>query len=128
MLLQQENEIVKLEGIKVANKQRVKMPRSQRAKQFAPFDALVGLRQALKEKEKIRVPRKEISEDMAEDIDRNLKSLESGKIVTVVWYNSLEENYIQLTGECKKIDAQKRFIQIEKTDIYFDDIYSIQIN
>ena len=93
-----------------------------------PFDALQGLRQALKEKEKIRGPRKEISEDMAEEIDRNLKSLESGKIVTVVWYNSLEENYIQLTGECKKIDAQKRFIQIEKTDIYFDDIYSIQIN
>ena len=65
---------------------------------------------------------------MAEEIDRNLKSLESGKIVTVVWYNILEENYIQLTGEYKKIDAQKRFIQIEKTDIYFDDIYSIQIN
>ena len=106
-------------------KQRTKMPRSQRAKQFAQFDALVGLRQALKEKEKIRVARKEISEDMAEEIDRNLKSLESGKIVTVVWYNSLEENYIQLTGECKKIDAQKRFIQIEKTDIYFDDIYEI---
>lgn len=106
-------------------KQRAKMPRSQRAKQFATFDALVGLRQALKEKEKIRVPRKEISEDMAEEIDRNLKSLESGKIITVVWYNNLEENYIQLTGECKKIDAQKRFIQIEKTDIYFDDIYEI---
>ena len=41
---------------------------------------------------------------------------------------SLEENYIQLTGECKKIDVQKRFIQIEKTDIYFDDIYSVQID
>ena len=37
----------------------------------------------------------------------------------------LEENYIQLTGECKKIDSQKRFLQIEKTDIYFDDIYSV---
>ena len=60
MQLQQENEIVKLEGIKVASKCRAKMPRSQRAKQFAPFDALVGLRQALKEKEKIwhRKPRR----------------------------------------------------------------------
>ena len=103
-------------------KQRAKMPRSQRAKQFAPFDALVGLRQALKEKEKIRVPRKEISEDMAEEINRALKNLGIGKIITVVWYNSLEQNYIQLTGEVKNIDEQKRFIQIEKTDIYFDDI------
>lgn len=125
MLQQQENEIVKLGDIKQMDKIRAKMPRSQRAKQFAPFDALVGLRKALKEKEKIRVPRKEISEDMAEEIDRNLKILEIGKIITVVWYNVLEENYIQLTGECKKIDAQKRFIQIEKTDIYFDDIYEI---
>ena len=104
------------------------MPRSQRAKQFAPFDALVGLRQALKEKEKIRVPRKEISEDMAEEIDRNLKSLELGKVVTVVWYNSLEENYIQLTGEVRNINTQKRRIQIEKVFICFDDIYSIEIN
>ena len=107
------------------DKIRAKMPPSQRAKQFAPFDALVGLRKALKDKEKLRIPRKDISEDMAEEIDRNLKKLNSGKIVTVVWYNSLEENYVQLTGECIKIDADKRIIQIEKTDISFDDIYSI---
>ena len=105
--------------------QRAKMPPNQRAKIFAPFDALTGLRQALKEKEKIRVPRKEISEDMAEEIDRNLKILELGKIITVVWYNEIEQNYIQITGEIVKIDAQKRFIQIEKMYIYFDDIYSI---
>ena len=108
--------------------QRAKMPRSQRAKQFAPFDALVGLRQALKEKEKIRVPRKEISEDMEEEINRELKSLEIGKIITIVWYNEIEQNYIQLTGEVKKVDAQKRYLQIEAIYIYFDDIYSIQIN
>lgn len=107
---------------------RAKMPPSQRAKQFAPFDALTGLRQALKEKEKLKVPRKEISEDMADEIDRNLKTLEKGKIVTVVWYNEFEQNYIQLTGEVKSINPQKRYIQIETTDIFFDDIYSIQKN
>ena len=102
------------------------MPPSQRAKQFAPFDALVGLRQALKEKEKIRVPRKEISDDMAEEIDRNLKSLEAGKIVTIVWYNEIERNYIQITGEVKNINVKKRFIQIEAIYIHFDDIYEIK--
>ena len=109
-------------------KQRVKMPPSQRAKQFAPFDAVVGLRKALKDKEKIRVPRKEISEDMAEEIDRTLKSLENGNIVTVVYYNALEQEYIQITGKFKAINTQKRFIQIETLNINFDDIYSIRIN
>ena len=32
-------------------KERSKMPREMRAKQFAPFDALKGLTRALKEKE-----------------------------------------------------------------------------
>ena len=109
-------------------KVRAKMPPSQRAKQFAPFDALTGLRQALKEKEKIRVPRREISEDMEEEINRELKSLEIGKIITIIWYNEIEQNYIQLTGEVKNVNAQKRYLQIEAIYIYFDDIYFIQIN
>ncbi|MGN0493272.1 MAG: YolD-like family protein [Acutalibacteraceae bacterium] len=79
-------------------------------------------------KGKLKVPRKEISEDMADEIDRNLKALEKGKIVTVVWYNEFERNYIQLTGEVKGINPQKKYIQIETIDIFFDDIYSIQKN
>ena len=51
-----EIEINKLEVTKAVNKLRAKMPRSQRAKQFAPFDAVVGLRAALKETEKLRKP------------------------------------------------------------------------
>ena len=34
------------------NKNRAKMPPSQRAKQFMPFDAVAGLREALTEKER----------------------------------------------------------------------------
>lgn len=34
------------------NKGRAKMPPSQRAKQFMPFDAVAGLREALTEKER----------------------------------------------------------------------------
>ena len=60
---------------------RAKMPRSQRAKQFAPFDAVVGLRQALREKEKIRVNRKELSEDMINEINDTLKNLDIGNNV-----------------------------------------------
>ena len=109
-------------------KQRAKMPRIQRAKQFAPFDAVVGLRQALREKEKIRIPKKEISEDMAAEIDRILKCLEKSQIITVIRYDESEQNYIQITGEIKDIDTQKRLMQIETTYIYFDNIYSIETN
>ena len=48
------------------------MPPLQRAKQFAPFDALTGLRIALKEKEKIREERKIISEEKAEEIEQKV--------------------------------------------------------
>ncbi|MBQ9180307.1 MAG: hypothetical protein IJ132_05845 [Firmicutes bacterium] len=34
------------------NKPRAKMPISQRAKQFMPFDAVSGLREALREKDR----------------------------------------------------------------------------
>jgi hypothetical protein len=89
------------------NKPRAKMPASQRAKHFAPFDAVVGLRQALKEKEKIRIARKELSEDMIEEINLKLKALEPGQTITIVWYDTLEENYIKTTGKLTKINLKK---------------------
>lgn len=105
------------------NKPRAKMPVIQRAKQFAPFDALTGLRLALKEKEKIKVPRKTVSEDMAEEINRTLLNLKVGDIATVVYYMEENEQYIQLTGEITLIDSKKRIIQLETQIINIDDIY-----
>ena len=107
---------------------RVKMPKSQRAKQFAPFDAVVGLRKALKEKEKIRLPRKEVTDDIAHEIDRILRNLETGDIVTAVYYDDLEENYLQITGEFKIINTQKRIIKICNNIIFIDNIYSVKKN
>ena len=43
-----------------------------------------------KEKERITVPRKTVSEDMAEEINRALLNLKIGDIATVVYY--MEEN------------------------------------
>lgn len=107
------------------NKPRAKMPPSQRAKQFAPFDAVVGLRRALYEKERIRAPRKLLSEDMIEEIDRALKELNIYDIVTVTHYNNIEQKYIKTTGVIKKIDAQKHLLTIDTTDIIFSNIYTI---
>ncbi|MBQ1989036.1 MAG: YolD-like family protein, partial [Clostridia bacterium] len=76
---------------------RAKMPPLQRAKQFAPFDALTGLRIALKEKEKIRVPKKIISEDKAEEINRILLSMKIGDEITAIYYDDSQEQYICLS-------------------------------
>ena len=44
------------------------MPASRRAKQFMPFDALRGLKEAIAAKEKRLEPRRELSEYMKEQI------------------------------------------------------------
>jgi hypothetical protein len=107
------------------NKPRAKMPASQRAKQFAPFDAVVGLRQALKEKEKIRIPKKELSEDAIEEINRKLKRLEIGQTITVIWYDFLKENYSKTTNKITKINTKNKSLELENTLIFFEDIYAI---
>ena len=55
-----------------------------RAKQFMPFDALKGLREALAAKEHIVVPKIELSEEMLEDLDRKFSLLLPGMMVTIV--------------------------------------------
>ena len=42
---------------------RAKMDIETRAKQFMPFDALKGYKEAIKEKQKVIVEKKELSED-----------------------------------------------------------------
>lgn len=107
------------------NKVRLKMPPAQRAKQFAPFDAVVGLRKALRDKEKIRVPKKEISEDMAEEINNVLINIKVGDVITAVYYNGSEQEYIQLTGKVTLIDGCKKIINIGNRKIDFDDLYNL---
>lgn len=105
------------------SKQRAKMPQSQRAKQFAPFDALTGLRAALKEKEKIRVKKKTVSEDMAREINEALLKLKTGDTATLIYYNCAEQQYFKIEGKVKSINNKKRTIQIEEVIINIDDIY-----
>ena len=101
------------------------MPPLQRAKQFAPFDALTGLRIALKEKEKIREERKIISEEKAEEINEMLISLEVGDNITVIYYNESEQEYIYLSGNITLFNKDKKLLEIGNNIIKTDDIYDI---
>lgn len=109
----------------MAKRPKHKMSTADRAKQFMPFSALKGLDEALKEKEKIIVPKIELSEDSIVELDRKMHLLKCGIIITVIYF--FDDEYIKLTGIIAKIDINNQILQIVNTRIKFDDIYDILI-
>ena len=104
---------------------RAPMPRGKRAAQFAAFDALKGLGEAIAAKEKIEEPRKELAEDAASELNKALVSLQKGQIATLVFYSEIEHVYCQLTGSVAKIDLVWKYVQIGSSSIQFADLYQV---
>lgn len=102
------------------------MPKSQRAKQFAPFAALKGLDEALAEKERPRTQKRELSDERKQEINNVLKSLYKGVIVTAVYYEHIEMEYLQITGRVERIDEHRQRLFIGDAEIIFDDILTIE--
>ena len=96
----------------------------ERAKIFMPFDALTGLKKALKEKEKIVVPKKQIFEQDEFEINQKLMNLKKRDVVTVVYYD--QSQYVKCSGLVSSLDKQNRFLVVVNTKINFDDILSIE--
>lgn len=101
-----------------------RMDRAERAKQFMPFDALKGFRDALREKEKIIVPKVELSDYAKSILNRKLLQVEKNDIITVVYFAKGE--YLKVTGMVSRFDISSRSLKIVNTKIGFDDIYDIQ--
>lgn len=101
---------------------RAPMPRSKRAKQFMPFDALRGLKEAIAAKERFPTPRRYLSEDRIAEIDKILNTLQKGQVVTVVYYGVYEQDYVQLTGPVMKVDPYWHTLQVGNTTIDFPEI------
>ena len=104
---------------------RAPMPRSRRTKQFMPFDALTGLREAIAAKERVIEPRRYPSEDAIAEMNAKLLDLHKGQIITVVYYGDYEQRYLQLTGPVIKVDPYWHSIQIENITIDFSEIYEL---
>ena len=98
---------------------------SNRAEQFLAFDALKGLKEALREKEKIKVDKKDVSDEDSYTINQTLTKIKKYMIAKVV-YNR-EGEYIQVEGIVSKIDKVYKKIVIVKEEINFNDIISISI-
>lgn len=103
---------------------RPRMSREERAKQFMPFAALKGYPDALRKKEKIVVPKMQLTEDYAAELDRKLQQIKVGDMVTAVYF--CKDEYLKLTGLVSKLDRDSRFLRIVNTKIPLDDLYEIE--
>lgn len=99
------------------------MAREERAKQFMPFAALKSYPDALRKREKIVVPRAELSEESARVLDLKLRQVRKREIVTVVYFCRGE--HLKITGMVSRVDETARVLKIVNTKIDFDDIYDI---
>lgn len=91
-----------------------------RAKIFMPFDALGGLKEAIK-REEDKHENKYIDED---DIDKVLSKFRIGNMVEISYFYNFE--YITFIGQIKYINKINRIITISNSKINFDDIVSIK--
>ena len=103
------------------------MTNVERAKQFAPFDAMKGLQEALRDREErhSRVEKHEISEEDAERLSYTLRSLARGMKIRINCYHAYHD--VILSGVIEDIDFNYRRLEISGKRIWFEDIYWIRI-
>ncbi len=97
---------------------------SDRARQFLPFDALKGFKEAIKKREKIKVDKIELSEDVAVELSYKLNQVQKGMIIKVIHY--LDGEYIETFGMVSEFNETYGYLKIVKTKIMFIDILDIQ--
>ena len=91
-----------------------------RAKIFMPFDALGGLREAIR-REELKHENKFIE---VEKIDKVLKRFRIGDNIEISYFYNFE--YISFIGQIKYINYINRIITVSNCKINFDDIDTIK--
>lgn len=103
---------------------RHKMSREERAKQFMPFAALKGYPEVLRRREKIVVPKAELSEEYLEMLDQKLRQIQPGDMISVIYFCRGE--YVKIAGRVARMDENARYLQVVNTKIPLGDIYRIE--
>lgn len=101
------------------------MDRKDRAKQFMPFDALKGLKDALFEKEIEYEERKELSEDKLRELENEFNKINVGSKTKIKYYKN--KQYVEIAGVVTKIDYIKKKIGVDEELINLSDVLDIQI-
>ena len=99
--------------------------KNDRASIFIPFDAVKGLKEALKEKERIIAQDIFLTDDLANELNNTLFELEKGMMIKVIHYE--QGTFIETTGILTKINIELRFIVVVKQKIILDNIRKIEI-
>ena len=101
------------------------MNRQDRAKQFAPFDALKGLREALAKKEYDlgKVERGEHCEELDAEISEQLSKVQRGDRIALTCYE--DGYYVKVIGAVKEINTIFKYVVIGNGKVFFDDIYGV---
>lgn len=104
---------------------RPKMSRQDRAKQFAPFDALKGLQEALKikEYEHDKIVKGDLSEDEVKEISSVLAELKKNDMVKVEFFQ--DGHNVLLVGKAR-IDVEKQKLYVGSFEISFDMIKNLK--
>lgn len=114
----------------------IRMPLSSRAAQFAPFAALTGHSEAIKETARTTEQQIELDESMKELINDKLLLLEQNfeehPLVTIIFFfadkNKSGGSYISSTGFIKKfLKYEQTLIMSDDCTIPINDIFDIQI-
>jgi hypothetical protein len=88
------------------------------------FDALKGVKEAIKERQKIKVEKPELSEEMAIELSYKLNQVKKGMIVKIVHYDN--EEYIETFGMVSEFSEVFNYLKIVKKKILFENILDIQ--
>lgn len=99
--------------------------RATRAQMFQSYDALKGFKEILREQERIVVPKKELSEDVLEQLDYKIHQIKVGQIIKIIYYD--KSQYIQLEGIVSKINLDTKMLMIVKKKVNIMNIIEINL-
>lgn len=116
------------------SKKHIQMSLEARAAQFAPFAALTGFDEELKEAERLTNERKNIDDNLREKLDSKLQIIQNKLYMkpTVTFTYFVQDlkkeggSYVTVTGNVKRIDKYKNSVILEnKTEIPIVEIVDI---
>lgn len=109
----------------MGKKPMVRMAVSERAKQFMPFKAVLGLDEALERKrlELGIVEKRELSEEELLDLNERFKDVRVGDTIIVTYFT--EEGYKSPCDKVNEIDLINRYIKLGDKTICLDDVTEI---
>ena len=103
------------------------MTRQERAKIFAPFIAMKGLNEAIREREerRTRTQRREICEEAIEYNSSVLRTLKRGMEVEIFCYSNYHD--VVKSGKVTYIAPEYGYLELGHEPIEFVDIYNISV-